>query len=191
VRVRRRARAGRQPVAARPTLATITSAPLLDILRRQNRDSLNLDAEVLTKMLGAAVFAPPGSIAKGARAIERWASRRGVKLIAHDGSGLSYTNSVTTNTIVRLLAAATRQRSDTLLRSTLPSGGEGTLAGRLTGVRVRAKTGTLLEQVSALSGWVWLHRHRRWADFAILSRGLAKPQAVALEDGIVSIITYR
>src|SRR5207237_4369550 len=89
VRVLGRPETGPGPAAA-PVLATIRSAPLVDILRHQNRESLNLDAEVLTKMLGAAVFGPPGSIAKGARAIESWAQRHGVNLVAHDGSGLSY-----------------------------------------------------------------------------------------------------
>jgi D-alanyl-D-alanine carboxypeptidase len=70
----------------------------------------------------------------------------------------------------------------------LPAGGEGTLAVRLLGLHVRAKTGTLLQQVSALSGWIWLQRQRRWAEFSILSQGLPKPQAVVLENGLVSII---
>jgi D-alanyl-D-alanine carboxypeptidase len=142
-------------------------------------------------MLGGAVFGPPGPIGKGARAIERWAHGRGVKLVAHDGSGLSYTNRVSTNAIVRLLSAASRRPCGPLLRSTLPRAGEGTLTGRLVGMRVRAKTGTLLQQVSALSGWIWVQRRHRWAEFAILSHGLTKPEAVALEDGIVSIITNR
>ena len=187
VRVRGRARAGREPGAATGTLAAVRSAPLVDILRRQNVDSLNLDAEVMAKMLGAAAFGPPGSIAKGARAIRLWARRHGVKVVAHDGSGLSYTNRISTNGTVRLLSAA----SGSPLRSTLPSAGEGTLAGRLSGLRVRAKTGTLLKQVSALSGWVRLRRSRRWAEFSILSRGLAKSQAVALEDELVSLMARR
>ncbi len=191
VRVRGRARAGPEPVLTQPTLARIASARLLDILRRQNRDSLNFDAEVLAKMLGGVVFGPPGSIGKGARAIERYARSHGVRVTAHDGSGLSHTNRVSTNALVRLLSAASRQRWGSLLRSTLPSWGEGTLAGRLISVNVRAKTGTLLQRVSALSGWIWLQRRHQRAEFAILSHGLPKPKAVALEDGIVSIITNR
>jgi D-alanyl-D-alanine carboxypeptidase len=189
VHVSGRARADRAPAAAQDILATIRSAPLIDILRRQNRDSLNLDAEVLTKLLGAASYGPPGSIAKGARTIHRWAQRHHIDVVAHDGSGLSYTNRVSTNGIVQLLSAASREPWGSALRSTLPAAGQGTLAGRLLGLRVRAKTGTLLKQVSALSGWVWLQRPHRWAEFSILSRGLSKPQAVALEDGIVSIIS--
>jgi serine-type D-Ala-D-Ala carboxypeptidase/endopeptidase (penicillin-binding protein 4) len=192
VRVRGRPRAGREPAPAPATLATtIRSAPLVEILRRQNVDSLNLDAEVLTKMLGAAAFGPPGSIAKGARAIRRWARRHGVKVVAHDGSGLSYANRVSTNGIVRLLGVANREPCGAALRATLPTAGEGTLAGRLIGVRMRAKTGTLLGQVSALSGWLWLQTSRRRAEFSILSRGLAKPQAVVLEDELVSIVARR
>ena len=45
-----------------------------------------------------------------------------------------------------------------------------------------------LQQVSALSGWIWLQRSRRWGEFSILSRGLSKPQAVAVEDELVSIV---
>jgi protein MpaA len=183
VRVNGSPRAGPAPAAARPALATIRSAPLVQILRRQNLDSLNLDAEVLTKLLGAAVYGPPGTIAKGARAIQSWARRHGAPDVAHDGSGLSYTDRISTDALSQLLGVAGRT-----LRSTLPAGGQGTLAGRLPGLRVRAKTGTLLEQVSALSGWVWLRRSHRWAEFSILSRGLSKPQAVTVEDELVTLV---
>jgi len=188
VRVRGPAGAGREPAAADRILATVRSAPLVDIVRRQNLDSLNLDAEVLTKLLGAAAFGPPGSIAKGARAIRRWARQHGVEVVAHDGSGLSYKDRISTNAIVRLLDTADREPWGPAVRTTLPTAGEGTLAGRLIGLRVRAKTGTLLHQVSALSGWIWLQRSRRWGEFSILSRGLSKPKAVAVEDELVSVI---
>lgn len=168
-----------------PVLATIRSAPLRTILRDQNHASLNFDAEVLTKLLGAAVSGPPGSTAKGARAIEGWAARSGARIRAYDGSGLSYRDSVTTNTLAGLLA---RDRWSATLRSTLPGPGEGTLAGRLYGIPVRAKTGTLFGRVSALSGWVRL-RSRRWAAFSILSRSLAKAEAVSLEDRLVAVIS--
>ncbi len=153
-----------------------------------NTPQLNLDAEVLTKMLGASVYRPSGSIAKGARAIQSWARRHGVSDIAHDGSGLSYANRISTNAIVQLLSRANREAWGPALRSTLPTAGEGTLAGRLSELRIRAKTGTLLLEVSALSGWVWSERSHRWAEFSILSQGLMKPQAVALEDRTALII---
>jgi D-alanyl-D-alanine carboxypeptidase/D-alanyl-D-alanine-endopeptidase (penicillin-binding protein 4) len=180
-------KSGRQSADA-PVLATTRSAPLATILRRQNLDSSNLDAEVLTKMLGAAASGPPGTIAKGAWAIRNWARQHGVAIVAHDGSGLSYANKISTNGMTRLLAAASTERWARALGATLPTAGEGTLKGRLGSLRIRAKTGTLLEQVSALSGWIWLQRSRRWAEFSILSRGLSKSHAVALEDRLVSLI---
>jgi PBP4 family serine-type D-alanyl-D-alanine carboxypeptidase len=175
----------------RHVLARVLSGHLLDILRRQNENSLNLDAEVLTKMLGAVSYGPPGSIAKGARAVEAWARREGVAVSAHDGSGLSYLDRITTDGMVRLLALAGSDPWGRALRRTLPAAGEGTLAGRLAGLRVRAKTGTLLRRVSALSGWVWLTRARLWAEFSVLSRGLQKSRAVALEDAIVRTLASR
>jgi D-alanyl-D-alanine carboxypeptidase/D-alanyl-D-alanine-endopeptidase (penicillin-binding protein 4) len=175
--------------AQQAVLANIRSAPLIEILRHENVGSLNLDAEVLTKLLGANAYGPPGSMLKGAHAIQAWAGRQGVSVVAHDGSGLSYANRVSTNGLVRLLSAASRESWGPALRATLPAGGEGTLAGRLIGLRVHAKTGTLLEHVSALSGWVWSRPRGRWAEFSILSRGLPKPQATSLEDAIVSIVS--
>jgi D-alanyl-D-alanine carboxypeptidase len=62
------------------------------------------------------------------------------------------------------------------------------LAGRLGGVLVRAKTGTLLEGISALSGYVRPTGSRRWLAFSIMSEGLSKDRAVALEDAVVRIV---
>jgi len=90
--------------------------------------------------------------------------------------------------MVRLLAAADSRPWGRALRSTLPTPGRGTLAGRLAGLPVRAKTGTLIRHVSALSGWVRVAHPRGWAAFSILSRGLSKARAVALEDAVVRLI---
>ncbi len=179
--------AGAVPVDARP-IARVPSAPLEDIVRRQNTSSLNLDAEVLDKLLGRVTFGAPGTIAKGARAIEAWAREQAVRLVAHDAAGLSYANRITTDQMVRLLSLADAAPWGGVLRSTLPSAGEGTLSGRLGGLEVRAKTGTLIQGVSALSGWLRSEGSGRWAAFSILSRGLDKNQAVALEDEIVRFL---
>ena len=73
------------------------------------------------------------------------------------------------------------------LRSTLPRGGQGTLEDRLEDVRVRAKTGTLIE-ISALSGWVWLQREHAWATFSILSKGITKTEAIHMKNAIVRVV---
>jgi D-alanyl-D-alanine carboxypeptidase len=167
-----------------PVLARIRSAPLEAILRRQNENSLNFDAEVLAKLLGAATFGPRGTTGKGARAIERWAHRHRASIRAYDGSGLSYRDRVSSDTLATLLARSPWRKA---LRSTLATPGHGTLGGRLLGLPVRAKTGTLFRGVSSLSGWVRL-RSRRWAAFSILANGLAEGEAVDLEDRLVALV---
>jgi D-alanyl-D-alanine carboxypeptidase/D-alanyl-D-alanine-endopeptidase (penicillin-binding protein 4) len=149
--------------------------------------SSNFRAEVLGKMLGARRFGSPGTIAKGARAIEAYAAANGVRLTANDASGLSYHNRVSAEDIVRLLHVAEGAPWGDILRSTLAAGGEGTLEDRLKNVTVRAKTGTLIE-VSALSGWVWLRRESAWARFSILSSGMNTTTAKQIENKIVRAV---
>ena len=171
-------------------VATVRSAPFSVLLRRMDRASRNFYAEVLGKWLGGNVIGGAGSIAKAARAIERFAAARGVDVDAYDASGLSYRNRVTARDLVRLLWFAGARSWGDALRNGLPTGDQGTLEDRLVGVKVRAKTGTLIE-ISALSGWVWMTREGPRAEFSILSRGISKPEAAAIEDRIVRIVTNR
>ncbi len=187
VDVSERPGAGKRPGDLAP-LARLSSVPLVILMRWMNRQSSNFFAEVLGKRLGLEAAGAPGTIAKGARAIEQMAADRGVGVVAHDSSGLSYRNRISPWGLARLLAWAEGRRWGPRLRYLLPAPGEGTLKGRLKGVRVRAKTGTL-NDVSALSGWVWLRRSRTWGEFSILSRGMSKGKAVALEDRIVGILS--
>ena len=181
-------RAGRAPAHLQPPLAQVRSAPLADILLRQNHGSINFDAEMLTEALGARVSGSQGSTRGGAAAMESWASHEGVRLRAFDGSGLSHRDRVSTVDLVTLLLDARREPWGHALITSLPSGGEGTLGARLAGVPVHAKTGTLfVTPVSALSGYVRTSEGRLVA-FSVLSRGLSKSAAVAIEDAIVRTI---
>lgn len=177
---------GRAPGDA-AQVARVLSRPLRSLLSLMNRPSDNFYAEVLGKVLGVETSGTPGTIAKGAAAIEAFTSSQGVAVEANDSSGLSYENRVTADDIVRLLWAANDESWVNALRSSLPSGGQGTLKSRLHDVKIRAKTGSL-EGVSALSGWVWLEREGRWGEFSILSAGMAKADAVAIEDKTVRIL---
>jgi serine-type D-Ala-D-Ala carboxypeptidase/endopeptidase (penicillin-binding protein 4) len=171
-------------------IAAVASDPLGALISRMNRRSRNFHAEVLGKWLGGLVIGGAGSIAKGARAIARFADAHDVSLVAHDASGLSYGNRIRTQDLVRLLWFAESRPWERALRASLPTGGQGTLAGRLVGVKVRAKTGTLID-ISALSGWVWLEQEGTWGEFSIMSRGMSKSEAVAIEDRIVRIVANR
>ena len=174
------------PPAALTTIAEVPSAPLPELLEYTNRFSSNFYAEVLGKRLGAQRGGAPGSIRKGAAAIEGYAREHGVALDAYDASGLSYSNRVAPAGIVRLLDAAEDAPWGEALREALPGPGQGTLQGRLRHIDVHAKTGTLTN-VSALSGWVYLRDRAVWAEFSILSR-LSKDRAVRIEDRIVRLI---
>jgi serine-type D-Ala-D-Ala carboxypeptidase/endopeptidase (penicillin-binding protein 4) len=168
-------------------IAEVRSPPLVVLLENMLTHSINFSAEVLGKRLGVHRYGVPGTIAKGADAIEGWAAGRGVQTLAYDGSGLSYANRVAPTGIARLLGVVEGLPWGDDLMEALPGPGEGTLSYRLAGVPVRAKTGTLTER-SALSGWVYLQETGTWAEFSIISKGLPVSRAKALEDRIVRIL---
>jgi serine-type D-Ala-D-Ala carboxypeptidase/endopeptidase (penicillin-binding protein 4) len=171
-------------------IATVDSAPLIDIVRRMDVDSNNFDAEVLGKLLGAETSGT-GSIARAAEAIDAYTAANGApEFEHHDSSGLSYADRVTAQGMVRLLWAADEQPWAKDLRRALPTGGQGTLEERLGHLRVRAKTGTL-NAISALSGWVWSASADGWVEFSIVSVGMSKDEAVRIEDAIVRLVGGR
>jgi D-alanyl-D-alanine carboxypeptidase/D-alanyl-D-alanine-endopeptidase (penicillin-binding protein 4) len=156
-----------------------------------NRWSSNFFAEVLGKRLGYEHAGGPGTIAKGASAIEAFARRLGVSLTAYDSSGLSYANRVAPVGIVKLLTHVEEESTYfAQLHGSLADGGQGTLEDRLHDVDLRAKTGSL-DGISALSGWVWLERASSWAEFSILSSGMSYYTAKGVEDRIIRIIEER
>jgi D-alanyl-D-alanine carboxypeptidase len=189
VRVTMEASAGVPPDGLRHVV-TVRSPTFQVLVRHMNRHSRNFHAEVLGKWLGRVVSGGAGSIAKGARALERFADARGVGIVAYDSSGLSYKNRIRPRDLVTLLRFAATRPWGTAFRATLPTGDEGTLEDRLIGVKVRAKTGSLID-ISTLSGWVWLAQEGGWAEFSIMSRGMSKSAAAAIEDRIVRILASR
>lgn len=147
--------------AADAQLASVTSAPLLRLLRAVNTESDNFTAEILLKHLGA-VRAGAGTTSTGAEIVRLALEEAGVSLdgvrIA-DGSGLSLLDRMTADALVDILTAAW---ADPLLRgsflaSLAIAGRSGTLERRLgrppTLGQVFAKTGTTALS-SALSGYV-------------------------------------
>lgn len=177
------------PPGGLETVASVTSPPLQRLLTKMLRPSDNFMAETLGKRLGVETRGVPGTIAKGAAAIEAWTNDHGTAFTLNDSSGLSYANRVTAEGIVRLLWFAEDQPWGADLRRALATGGQGTLRHRLRGVDVRAKTGTL-DDVSALSGWV-KERSGVWVEFSVLSFGMSKSTASAIEDRIVTILEDR
>ncbi|MEX0985780.1 MAG: D-alanyl-D-alanine carboxypeptidase [Actinomycetota bacterium] len=166
-------------------VAVTRSRPLRDLLAVQNHGSVNFYAETLLKALGAQVAGDGRSTAAGAEAVAAWAASRGVAAEVMDGSGLSHRDFVSARGLATLLLLAQDEPWGEVLDASLAPSGEGTLEGRLLGVDARAKTGTLFEEsVSSLSGYVTDASGARVA-FSMISRGLDKATAVAIEDAIV------
>ena len=165
-------------------LATDRSAPLGSLLAHQNHESDNMYAELTTKLLGDTATTA-GSTASGARVIHAWASEHAVDATVRDGSGLSDQDRTSAEGLVTLLLAAQRRPWFPVFFRSLPAGGDGTLASRLIGVPVRAKTGTLfVRPTSTLSGYVTT-RNGHLVAFSVLTHDLPEGTAVGIEDAVV------
>jgi D-alanyl-D-alanine carboxypeptidase/D-alanyl-D-alanine-endopeptidase (penicillin-binding protein 4) len=175
--------------AALGVIASASSKPLRTIVEHMDRRSINFFAEVLGKAL-AYWSGDAGTIANGADRICALESAHGVGGTCHDSSGLSYRNRQTARGIVRMLWWAERQPWLGALRTALPHANQGTLRHRLGGVKLRAKTGTLID-VSALSGWVWSDAADGWVTFSIMSNGMNAYAAKDLEDDVVRVLAAR
>jgi len=170
-------------------IASVSSKPLRSIMERMDHRSINFSAEVLGKALAYA-GGEPGTIANGAAAICAFEATHHVSATCHDSSGLSYANRQTAIGIVHMLWNAQHQPWLGALRSALAAAGEGTLRHRLGGIRIRAKTGTL-DNVSALSGWVWNGPTDGWITFSMLTSGMAEYAAKDLEDRVAKVLANR
>jgi D-alanyl-D-alanine carboxypeptidase/D-alanyl-D-alanine-endopeptidase (penicillin-binding protein 4) len=180
------ARTGAAPRRARE-IARVGSAPLRELLVRQNHSSLNLHAEVLLRALGADAGTP--TTAGGADVVERLAAEAGYGVRVRDGSGLSHGDDVSAVELASMLLLVASEPWGPALEASLPRPGDGTLRGRLTGLPVRAKTGTLFTvPCSALAGYVRDVDGTRIA-FAVLSDGIAKGSSIAIEDAVVRVLS--
>ncbi len=141
-------------------IASLSPAPMQDIVTEINQDSENLYAEVLLRQLGH--VAGRGSSFCGLLHIEEFLEDVGVSRTSYDfadGSGLSSYNRVTPATITALLRHAAAAPWGNDYRASLPVGGAsvGTLKYRFRGSalegKIFAKTGTL-NHADALSGYM-------------------------------------
>lgn len=186
---------GARPVERLPGLTwqpvAVHRSDLLTAVEITNRESQNLYAESLIKVLGAETCGR-GTWERGVRAVEGFLSEAGLEPGSYrlaDGSGLSRDNRFTPRQLTRLLRFMHGHRWGAEWRASLPRGGErGTsLEERLTepwiADRVAAKTGTL-DGVSALSGYVRGRSGRLYA-FSVLVEGGAVWRARRSQDAIV------
>ncbi|HEY8188496.1 MAG TPA: D-alanyl-D-alanine carboxypeptidase/D-alanyl-D-alanine-endopeptidase [Pyrinomonadaceae bacterium] len=150
-------------------LASVSSQPLSEIAKKTNKESVNLNAELILRTLGresgtTAALAEEagrerGDEEAGLAVIREWLARAGIptsRIALHDGSGLSRLNLVTPESNARLLFSLSRTAAASVFKDSLPiSGRDGTLGGRLKTItdRVSAKTGSLTYD-NSLSGYL-------------------------------------
>jgi D-alanyl-D-alanine carboxypeptidase/D-alanyl-D-alanine-endopeptidase (penicillin-binding protein 4) len=150
-------------------MGQVESRSLAEIVRKTNKESNNLYAELILRTLGKeqGASAPDpdprrnrtrGDDEAGVAVIESWLNSHGIPakaLALHDGSGLSRLDLITPESAARLLMVIAKSASASDFRDSLPiAGRDGTLNGRLVSEsgRILAKTGTLTYDHS-LSGY--------------------------------------
>lgn len=165
----------------------VFSRALAEVVERTNKQSDNLGAELLLRLLptcdGAALGA--GSVEVGLETLREDVRRLGLDPDAYrlaDGSGVSHYTLVSAELLVATLVDMHRRGGAglELFERSLPVAGvDGTLASRMRGTpaegRVRAKTGTI-SGVSGLAGYVTTVSGRPLA-FAILVQNFVGPAA--------------
>ncbi len=178
------------PEGAR-VLAAYDGVPMAQVVRVVNKDSQNLHAEMLLRLLGSKLKGE-GSVEQGRAAVADAMKRLGVPdagWALADGSGLARTDLLTPQGLAALLAAMDRHPHAVAFRDSLPIAGvDGTLEKRMRGTaaekRVLAKTGTL-QLANALAGYVTTTRGERLAFAIFVNNHAARGrEAVAALDRI-------
>ena len=190
-------------------LAAVVSDTLGQIARATNKESINLNAELILRTLGkerGPSYAPDPDPERNARrtddvagtdVMRRWLSERAgantERLALHDGSGLSRLNLITPASMVRLLIRMTESPAAQAFRDSLPvAGRDGTLAGRLRGARTRehvsAKTGSLT-YVHSLCGYTETADGEPLAFAIICNEETARAQGTRGLDTVVALLT--
>jgi len=185
-------------------LGSVLSKPLGEIVRETNKESLNLNAELILRTLGRerGQMAPEtdshqtherGDDEAGTAVIRQWLKGAGIgadNLALHDGSGLSRLDLVSPNATAHLLVAISRVPSASIFRDSLPlSGSDGTLAGRLRSYkdRISAKTGSLVYD-NSLSGFVSTAAGEPLAFSIMCNDQTSRTSSIRLIDEIAGIL---
>lgn len=149
---------GVAPASASEVLVRHESPPLIETLDSGLAYSNNFIAEQVLRTVAWSMTGAPGDWGTGKRILQNYWSALGGDpgaLVVENASGLSRQGRVTTHGLVDLIAVANRlqDRGASLIDALPVAGEEGTLRSRLrlSGKRVRAKTGTL-DGVSGLTG---------------------------------------
>lgn len=182
----------------------IDSETLAHIVRRTNKESNNLFAELLLRTIGkergnsapdsdARKNAARGDDEAGTAVITKWLESKSITtrdMAIRDGSGLSRLDLVTPEATGRLLLAMTTSAAAGQFRDSLPiAGQDGTLSSRLKNLtgRLVAKTGTLT-YTHSLSGYASARGGEVLVFSIMCNDALSDRAAVGIIDQIASTI---
>jgi D-alanyl-D-alanine carboxypeptidase/D-alanyl-D-alanine-endopeptidase (penicillin-binding protein 4) len=187
----RTAPALRAAPAGAPTLGTVRSPSMEELVETTDVYSDNFFAEMLLKLIGAH-FGSAGSTRAGARVVERFARALGSGVHAVDGSGLTRSNRASPQQIVRLLVAMRNDPVGEQFTAALALAGHtGTVASRMRGTAAdghcRTKTGTLTG-VSNLSGYCFTRDGQTMAFSILMGSVRSLSLAHAEQDRIAAAI---
>jgi D-alanyl-D-alanine carboxypeptidase/D-alanyl-D-alanine-endopeptidase (penicillin-binding protein 4) len=160
-------------------LARAESAPLSDMVRSMLKYSTNLTAECIGLTASGAMGVPvSGLLASGSR-MAGWAETQfgATRLKFRDHSGLGYGSEIGAEAMARILQGAPDLREN-LTGMNVPTPGDKN-GNPLSGVDVRAKTGTL-NFVSTLAGYATTRSGRELC-FAIFTADTPKRDAIPPE----------
>lgn len=185
-------------------LSSTESATLGEIVRKMNKDSVNLYAELILRTLGkkfgeAAPDENPksnktrGDDSAGASVIKKWLAENNIatdEIQIHDGSGLSRLDFVTPETIGRALIFASQSKFADTFKNSLPiAGTDGTLRNRLKNVsgKVLAKTGSIT-YVNSLAGFAKSANNETFAFVIITNNETRKNDCTPIIDSIAATL---
>jgi len=153
--------AGTKRLPEEAQIIGFASNSIMEAVRRSNKNSDNLSAEMLLYTLGYDKNNEPATIEKGITRLQKFISQTGhdpklYRIV--DGSGLSNQNSLSPELLVDVLKFMHQSpHFDLFLQSMSIAGVDGTMAGRMRNTaahrKVRAKTGSLTG-VCTLAGYV-------------------------------------
>lgn len=178
-------------------LLAVHETPIMQVIARANKDSVNLYAECLGKRLGFATTGESGSWQNGPAAVGAFLRKLGVsdeEFELDDGSGMSKQNKVSPNTLVTVLSYDHfGPNQQAYFNSLSVAGVDGTLEHRFPGSDLRGrlvgKSG-FVEGVSSLSGY-FKGRDGKWYAFSILMNGiprLSNSMIKPLQEAIVKAV---
>ncbi len=184
-------------------LASIESESLAETIRKMNKDSVNLYAELILRILGKKfgkevpdespkIQKLRGDDLAGASVIKKWLKDNNIaakEIAIHDGSGLSRLDLVTPEAIGRALVYAAKSKFAKTFKTSLPvSGQSGTLRNRLKNVsgKILAKTGSIT-YVNSLAGYA-RSKDATYAFVIISNNETRKAESSKTIDSIAAIL---